>query len=182
MGVMGMRLWLEAGTIQSLSSEKGSNQQRTCRETSLRCVLIGTINNRNKLIHVFTQTPSILSKNEFRTFWIKTTATTISVGRGGVTAPFMIYSLEKSNPRINYVAFSSWGPHSGQWKILPHNIQFTTNGYNFKYYLISKVTDLQAGIFFSASHHKPFIVLKDLLVTFAWSSQDVCQRKFRSFS
>ena len=60
----------------------------------------------------------------------------------------MIYSLEKSNPRINYVAFSSWGPHSGQWKILPHNIQFTTNGYKFKYYSKSAVTDLQAGRYF----------------------------------
>ena len=112
--------------------------------------MIGTINNRNKLIHVFTQTPSILSKNEFRTFWIKTTATTISVGRGGVTAPFMIYSLEKSNPRINYVAFSSWGPHSGQWKILPNGIRFATNGYNFKYYTKSTVTDLQASVHLSS--------------------------------
>ena len=113
--------------------------------------MIGTINNRNKLIltlYVFTQTPGILSKNEFRTFWIKTTATTISVGRGGETAPFMIYSLEKSNPSIKYVAFSSWGPHSGQWEILPHNIQFTTNGYKFKYYSKSAVTDLQAGRYF----------------------------------
>ena len=94
-----------------------------------------------------TQTPGILSEKEFRTFWITMTSTTISVGRGGETVPFMTYSFGKSNPRINYVAFSSWGPHSGQWEILPHNIQFTTNGYNFKYYLISKVTDLQAGIF-----------------------------------
>ena len=76
------------------------------------------------------------------------TSTTISVGRGGETVPFMTYSFGKSNPRINYVAFSSWGPHSGQWEILPHNIQFTTNGYNFKYYTKSAVTDLQAGRYF----------------------------------
>ena len=95
-----------------------------------------------------TQTPGILSEKEFRTFWITMTSTTISVGRGGETVPFMTYSFGKSNPRINYVAFSSWGPHSGQWKILPHNIQFTTNGYKFKYYSISTVTDLQTGIFY----------------------------------
>ena len=94
------------------------------------------------------------------------TSTTISVGRGGETVPFMTYNFKKSNPKINYVAFSSWGPHSGQWKILPHNIQFTTNGYNFKYYSVSTVTDLQTGIFQCIISQAFILKFKDLLVTF----------------
>ena len=100
--------------------------------------------------YVFTQTPGILSKKEFRTFWITITSTTISVGRGGENFPFMTYIFKKSNPRINYVAFSSWGPHSGQWKILPNGIRFATDGYNFKYYTKSTVTDLQASVHLSS--------------------------------
>ena len=80
-------------------------------------------------ITISPQTPNILSDKEFRTFWIKTTSNTISVGRGGATAPFMSHTEEKLN-EINYAAFASW-ENSGKWMIFPHRLQFETKNYNY---------------------------------------------------
>ena len=95
------------------------------------------------------QTTGILSDKEYRTFWIKTTSGTISVGKGGETDPFMSHSLKRQEDQINFVAFSSWTGHTGKWEILPHHLQFTTKNYNYnplKYYSTSSVINPEAGI------------------------------------
>ena len=84
------------------------------------------------------QTPDILSDWEFRTFWIRTELAdpqfTISVGRGGETAPFMSHTFDYQQHAINYVAFSSYIGHSAEWYILPHQLEVTTQDYAFQYY------------------------------------------------
>ena len=80
-----------------------------------------------------------MSANQFRTFWIKTVSEdnsfTISVGKGRETLPFMSHTWKKKlQKRINFVAFSSWTGHSGDWKILPHNLKLKTKDLSYKYY------------------------------------------------
>ena len=41
---------------------------------------------------------------------------------------------KKLQKRINFVAFSSWTGHSGDWKILPHNLKLKTKDLSYKYY------------------------------------------------
>ena len=124
-------------------------------------VVIGGWNNRKSVIREKKQgsdkgavevgglTPGILSDKEYRTFWIKTTSGTISVGKGGETAPFVSHSLKRQENQINFVAFSSWTGHTGKWEILPHHLQFTTKNYNYnplKYFSTSSVINPEAGI------------------------------------
>ena len=80
-----------------------------------------------------------MSANQFRTFWIKTisedSSFAISVGKGGETKPFMSHTWKKKlQKKLNFVAFSSWKGHSGDWKILPHDLQLTTKDLLYKYY------------------------------------------------
>ena len=80
-----------------------------------------------------------MSTNQFRTFWIKTVSEdnsfTISVGKERETLPFMSHTWKKKlQKRINFVAFSSWTGHSGDWKILPHDLKLKTKDLSYKYY------------------------------------------------
>ncbi|KAI8519677.1 hypothetical protein Bbelb_029340 [Branchiostoma belcheri] len=61
-------------------------------------------------------TPGIISPTEYRTFWINLAPDgTISVGKGGVSQPFM--SWRDPNPiRVSYAGYSTgWGA-TGRWK------------------------------------------------------------------
>ena len=97
------------------------------------------------------QTPYILSDLEFRTFWIRTETAnpkfTISVGRGGETAPFMSHTFDYQQHAINYVAFSSYYGHSGEWYILPHRLEVTTQDYSYHYYSTSAVSPTRGRIY-----------------------------------
>ena len=85
-----------------------------------------------------TQTPGILSPKEFKTFWIRTASEknkfSISVGKGGETDPFMSHSWNNQEHDIKYIGFSSWTGHSGDWKILPHDLPVATKDFSYKYY------------------------------------------------
>ncbi|KAI8493612.1 hypothetical protein Bbelb_285330 [Branchiostoma belcheri] len=61
-------------------------------------------------------TPAINSPTEYRTFWINLAADgTISVGKGGVAAPFM--SWRDPNPiRVSYAGYSTGWGSTGRWK------------------------------------------------------------------
>ena len=88
---------------------------------------------------MYSQTPGILSPEEYRTFWIKTVSEvnsfTISVGKGGETDAFMSHTWEKKHEKnIDFVAFSSWTGHSADWKILPTEFALTTRDHSYKYY------------------------------------------------
>ncbi|XP_078682431.1 uncharacterized protein LOC144916906 [Branchiostoma floridae x Branchiostoma belcheri] len=78
-------------------------------------------------------TPAIISPTEYRTFWINLAPDgTISVGKGGVSQPFM--SWRDPNPlRVSYAGYSTgWGA-TGRWKFcsneahLPPQVQVTAN-------------------------------------------------------
>ena len=100
-------------------------------------------------IYVVFQTLGILDTTEFRTFWVKTESEnskfTIHVGKGGERHAFMSHTWDDQEHQINFVAFSSWYGHSGEWKILPHDFEFTTQDNNYKYYSSTAVNP-EAGI------------------------------------
>ena len=41
---------------------------------------------------------------------------------------------KKFEKKIDFVAFSSWKGHSGDWKILPSDLQVKTKDHSYKYY------------------------------------------------
>ncbi|XP_019613501.1 PREDICTED: thyroid peroxidase-like [Branchiostoma belcheri] len=61
-------------------------------------------------------TPGIISATEYRTFWINLAPDgTISVGKGGVSQPFM--SWRDPNPiRVSYAGYSTRSGATGRWK------------------------------------------------------------------
>ena len=79
-----------------------------------------------------------MSPKEFKTFWIRTASEknkfSISVGKGGETDPFMSHSWNNQEHDIKYIGFSSWTGHSGDWKILPHDLPVATKDFSYKYY------------------------------------------------
>ena len=58
------------------------------------------------------------------------------MGKGGETVPFMSHTWEKKllKRKIDFVAFSSWQGHFGDWKILPSDLQVKTKDRSYKYY------------------------------------------------
>ena len=48
--------------------------------------------------------------------------------------------------KINFVAFSSWKGHSGDWKIFPLGLELTTKDWSYKYYPTDKVDPIAASI------------------------------------
>ena len=144
---MATRSSLEDGATHSLPSEKAWGKQNMLSHRLVARIKLFT---QATFILLF-QTPDILSDWEFRTFWIRTELAdpqfTISVGRGGETAPFMSHTFDYQKHDINFVAFSSWNGHSGEWYILPHRLEVTTQDYSYHYYSTSAVSPTRGSIY-----------------------------------
>ena len=143
---MATRSSLEDGATHSQSSEKAWGKQSMLSHRFVAKIKLFT---QATFIFLF-QTPDILSDWEFRTFWIRTESAdpqfTISVGRGGETAPFMSHTFDYQKHDINFVAFSSYYGHSGEWYILPHHFEITTQEYSYQYYSTSALSPTRGTI------------------------------------
>ncbi|KAI8510743.1 hypothetical protein Bbelb_116590 [Branchiostoma belcheri] len=66
--------------------------------------------------HALVSTPAIISPTEYRTFWINLAPDgTISVGKSGVSQPFMSW-MDPNLIRVSYAGYSTgWGA-TGRWK------------------------------------------------------------------